>query len=50
VRSNHLSTVVPAFEPEANYDGDRYAPMVRPDERDWAQVDHRWQEYGFRRD
>jgi 4-hydroxy-3-polyprenylbenzoate decarboxylase len=38
------------FEPEANYDGDRYPPMVRPDERDWEHVERRWHEYGFKRD
>ncbi len=36
------------FEPEANYDGDRYPPMVKPDPGDWEMVDRRWNEYGFK--
>ena len=28
----------------ANYDGDRYPPMVKPDAQDWELVDRRWQE------
>jgi 3-polyprenyl-4-hydroxybenzoate decarboxylase len=38
------------LEPEVHDDGDRYPPMVRPDERGWEQVERRWCEYGFTRD
>ena len=38
------------FEPEANYDGERYPPMVRPAKEDWELVERRWHEYGFKRD
>ena len=36
------------FEPEANYDGNRYPPMVRPATEDWERVERRWHEYGFK--
>ena len=37
------------FEPEENYGGNRYPPMVRPEKQDWDLVDKRWSEYGFRK-
>jgi hypothetical protein len=36
------------FEPEANYGGDRYPAMVKPEKEDWDLVDKRWREYGFK--
>ncbi len=44
------ATVNLDFEPEANYGGERYPPMVRPDQDDWALVERRWDEYGFKRE
>jgi len=38
------------FEPEANYGGDRYPRMVRPEHEDWERVERRWAEYGFKRE
>lgn len=35
------------FEPEANYQGDRYPRSVMPEPQDWELVDSRWKEYGF---
>jgi hypothetical protein len=37
------------FEPEANYGGDRYPAMVKPEKEDWDLVDKRWREYGFKK-
>src|SRR5262245_30077932 len=37
------------FEPEANYQGDRYPKMVKPEPVDMDLVDKRWEEYGFKR-
>ena len=41
------ATVNLDFEPEPNYNGDRYPPSVKPDPQDWELVDRRWREYGF---
>jgi hypothetical protein len=38
------------FEPQANYGGDRYPPMVKPEKEDWERVERRWAEYGFKRE
>jgi len=37
------------FEPEENYGGDRYPPMVKPAKQDWDLVEQRWKEYGFKK-
>lgn len=37
------------FEPEANYQGDRYPKMVKPEPVDMDLVEKRWEEYGFKR-
>ena len=37
------------FEPEENYGGNRYPPMVKPEKQDWDLVDKRWKEYGFKK-
>ena len=37
------------FEPEENYGGNRYPPMVIPEKQDWDMVDKRWKEYGFKK-
>jgi UbiD family decarboxylase len=43
------ATVNLDFEPEANYGGDRYPAMVKPDKQDWDLVDKRWKDYGFKK-
>jgi len=42
------ATVNLDFEPEEQYDGNRYPPMVMPHKADMDLVNSRWQEYGFR--
>jgi hypothetical protein len=36
------------FEPEENYGGNRYPPMVKPEPQDWDLVEKRWKDYGFK--
>ena len=42
------ATVNLDFDPEEQYDGDRYPPMVMPHKVDMDLVNSRWQEYGFK--
>ena len=44
------ATVNMDFDPEEQYGGNRYPPMVIPHDEDWEKVDSRWEEYGFKRD
>jgi hypothetical protein len=37
------------FEPEENYQGDRYPKMVKPEAVDMDLVEKRWEEYGFKK-
>ena len=37
------------FEPEENYQGDRYPQMVKPEPIDMELVERRWEEYGFKK-
>ena len=37
------------FEPEENYGGDRYPPLVKLMPQDREKVDRRWKEYGFKK-
>ncbi len=41
------ATVNLDFEPEADYNGDRYPRSVKPEKEDWDLVERRWHEYGF---
>ena len=36
------------FDLEPNYGGERYPPSVKPDPQDWALVEKRWKDYGFK--
>ena len=42
------ATVNMDFAPEAQYDGNRYPPTVKPHPQDWDLVTRRWKEYGFK--
>ncbi len=42
------ATVNLDFEPEEQYQGNRYPRMVIPDDGDWARVNERWEEFGFK--
>jgi 4-hydroxy-3-polyprenylbenzoate decarboxylase len=42
------ATVNLDFEPEEQYGGNRYPPMVMPHKADMDLVNSRWQEYGFK--
>jgi len=44
------ATVNMDFDPEEQYSGNRYPPMVIPHDEDWEKVDQRWEEYGFKRE
>jgi hypothetical protein len=44
------ATVNLVFEPEANYGGDRYPPMVKPEPHDLELGARRWRVYGFKPD
>ena len=42
------ATVNMDFPPEEQYGGDRYPPSVMPSKEDWAAVEKRWKEFGFK--
>ena len=42
------ATVNLDFEPEENYGGKRYPPMVIPEKQDMDLVEKRWKDYGFK--
>jgi 4-hydroxy-3-polyprenylbenzoate decarboxylase len=44
------ATVNLDFEPEEQYGGERYPPMVIPHKEDMDKVNARWKEYGFKDD
>ena len=44
------ATVNLDFDPEDQYGGNRYPPMVIPFDEDRDRVERRWEEYGFKRD
>ena len=41
------ATVNLDYDPEEQYNGERYPPMVIPHEQDMDKVNERWKEYGF---
>ncbi len=42
------ATVNMDFPPEEQYGGERYPPSVMPSKEDWAAVEKRWKEFGFK--
>jgi hypothetical protein len=42
------ATVNLDFEPEEQYNGERYPAMVTPHKEDMDKVNARWKEYGFK--